>query len=154
MGSLDRAIAALDVLGSVVQAVPVVGENLKSAIEVATKTCEMVKVRILSWRGILARRSMQKMKENREEYRQLADRAARLLAAVANVIMKASPEKLKGMEGNVTRLVMWVGNPIILARCVEAADQNDEGDQIHDRCAPSNSYPHEQAERCDEVRSH
>jgi hypothetical protein len=48
MAGLDRALAALDVLGTVVQAVPVVGENLKSAIEIATKTCETVKVRILS----------------------------------------------------------------------------------------------------------
>jgi hypothetical protein len=51
---------------------------------------------------------MQTMKENREEYEQLADRAARLLGAVANAIMKASPEKLKGMEGNTARLLMCV----------------------------------------------
>jgi hypothetical protein len=48
MGGLDRAIAALNILGSVVQAVPLVGENLKSAIEIVTKTCEMVKVRMVS----------------------------------------------------------------------------------------------------------
>jgi hypothetical protein len=51
---------------------------------------------------------MQKMKENHEGYEQLADRAVRLLAAVANAITKASPEKLKGMEGNVMRLLMCV----------------------------------------------
>jgi hypothetical protein len=45
MGGLDRAIAALNVLGSVVQAVPVVGDGLKSATEIATKLCETVKVR-------------------------------------------------------------------------------------------------------------
>jgi hypothetical protein len=45
MGSLDRAITALDVLGSVVQAVPIVGDGLKSATEVASKICETVKVR-------------------------------------------------------------------------------------------------------------
>jgi hypothetical protein len=45
MSRLDHAIAALDVLGTVVQAVPVVGENLKSAVEIVTKTCEMIKVR-------------------------------------------------------------------------------------------------------------
>jgi hypothetical protein len=48
MSSLDRAITALDVLGSVAQAVPVVGENLKSAIEVTKRTCEMIKVRMPS----------------------------------------------------------------------------------------------------------
>jgi hypothetical protein len=52
------------------------------------------------------------MKDSREEYAQLADRAARLLAAVANTIMKASPEKLKGMEGNIARLLVCVVHPI------------------------------------------
>jgi hypothetical protein len=46
MARLDNAITALDLLGSVVQTVPVVGENLKSATEIAKKLCEMVKVRI------------------------------------------------------------------------------------------------------------
>jgi hypothetical protein len=45
MGRLDHAITALDVLGSVVQAVPIVGDGLKSATEVAMKICETVKVR-------------------------------------------------------------------------------------------------------------
>jgi hypothetical protein len=44
MARLNDAITALDLLGSVVQAVPVVGENLKSATEIAKKLCEMVKV--------------------------------------------------------------------------------------------------------------
>jgi hypothetical protein len=55
---------------------------------------------------------MQKMKENREGYERLADRAVRLLAAVANTITKASPEKMKGMEGNLLRLLMCVTNLI------------------------------------------
>jgi hypothetical protein len=45
MARLDHAITALDLLGSVVQAVPVVGENLKSATDIAKKLCEMVQVR-------------------------------------------------------------------------------------------------------------
>jgi hypothetical protein len=48
MARPDDAITALDLLGSVVQAVPVVGENLKSATEIAKKLCEMVKVCIRS----------------------------------------------------------------------------------------------------------
>jgi hypothetical protein len=48
------------------------------------------------------------MKENREAYEDLADRAVRLLAAVANSISKASLDKLKGMEGNVARLLLCV----------------------------------------------
>jgi hypothetical protein len=47
MPRLDHAINVLDVLGSVVQAVPVVGDGLKSATEVTKKICEMVKVRSL-----------------------------------------------------------------------------------------------------------
>jgi hypothetical protein len=93
------------------------------------------------------------MNENREEYEQLADRAARLLAAVANAIMKASPEKLKGMEGNTARLLMCVVHSITSRVYVEAVNQNDEGDQVIDRCARSNSHPDRQAECCNEVRS-
>jgi hypothetical protein len=44
MGGLDHAITALDVLGSVVQAVPVVRDSLKSATEIVTKICETIKV--------------------------------------------------------------------------------------------------------------
>jgi hypothetical protein len=154
MSSLDRAIAALDVLGSVVQAVPVVGENLKSAFEVTKKTCELAKVRMRSWHGTRARRSMQKMKENREEYEQLADRAAKLLTAVANTIMKATPEKLKGMEGNVGRLLMYVVEPITFTRCADPIDQHAEGDQVDHRCTSRRSDPDKQARLCEEVHSH
>jgi hypothetical protein len=117
MSGLDRTIAALDVLGSVVQAVPVVGENLKSATEIAKKICETVKVRVahfLHMVRVLTFLYMQKMKENREGYEKLADRAAMLLADIANTLMKASPEKLKGMEANITRLLSYVVDPITL----------------------------------------
>jgi hypothetical protein len=73
---------------------------------------------------------MQTIKDNREGYEQLADRAARLLAAVANTIMKASPEKLNGMEGNVTRLLMCVVYRIIFPRRADANDQHAEGDRV------------------------
>jgi hypothetical protein len=53
------------------------------------------------------------MKENREAYEELADRAVRLLAAVANTISKSNPEKLKGMEGNVAGLLLYVLHHII-----------------------------------------
>jgi hypothetical protein len=46
MGGLDRAITVLDILGSVVQAVPIVGDGLKAATEIATKICGNVKVRL------------------------------------------------------------------------------------------------------------
>jgi hypothetical protein len=64
MGRLDHAITALDVLGSVVQAVPVVGDGLKSATEVATKICEVVKVRSLI--SLLAMRSIFLVENQRE----------------------------------------------------------------------------------------
>jgi hypothetical protein len=53
------------------------------------------------------------MNENREAYEELADRAVRLLAAVANTISKSNPEKLKGMEGNVAGLLLCVLDHII-----------------------------------------
>jgi hypothetical protein len=70
------------------------------------------------------------MKENREQYGQLADRAAKLLAAIVNVIMQTSPEKLKGMEANVARLVMCVLYPFIPTRQLDAIKQHATGDEI------------------------
>jgi hypothetical protein len=46
MGRLHHAIAALDILGSLMQAVPVIGDSLKSATELAMLICETVEVRI------------------------------------------------------------------------------------------------------------
>jgi hypothetical protein len=46
------------------------------------------------------------MKENREGYEQLADRTARLLAAVASAITKADPQQLSGLEKNIARWVL------------------------------------------------
>jgi hypothetical protein len=69
------------------------------------------------------------MKENHEGYEQLADRAARLLAAVANTIMKANSEKLKGMEGNVARLLLCVVNSWHCAHRSNASEQHSSGDQ-------------------------
>jgi hypothetical protein len=70
------------------------------------------------------------MKDNREQYEQLSDRAARLLAAVANEIMKANPEKLKGMEGNVARLLMCVPSSFITRRQLDTVKQHATGDKI------------------------
>jgi hypothetical protein len=75
------------------------------------------------------------MKDNREQYEQLADRATKLLAAIANEIMKASPEKLKGMEGNVARLLMCVLYPFVGTRQLDAITQHATGDKIDYRGA-------------------
>jgi hypothetical protein len=45
MGRLDHAITALNVLGSVVQAIPVIGDGMKSATEMAMRICEVIQVR-------------------------------------------------------------------------------------------------------------
>jgi hypothetical protein len=68
------------------------------------------------------------MKENREAYEQLADRAVQLLAAVANTISKASPEKLKGMEGYMERLLRCVLDVIVLIPPPDATEQHAPGD--------------------------
>jgi hypothetical protein len=52
------------------------------------------------------------MKENRKAYETLADRVVQLLATVANTIMKAGLDKLRGMEGNVAELILCVLNVI------------------------------------------
>jgi hypothetical protein len=48
------------------------------------------------------------MKENHEAWETLADRAVQLLAIVANKIMNAGPEQLRGMKGNVAQLLLCV----------------------------------------------
>jgi hypothetical protein len=73
------------------------------------------------------------MKENREAYEQLAERAVQLLAAVANAISKASPEKLKEMEGNVERLLLCVLNGIKPIHLPYATEQRTPGDQVDHR---------------------
>jgi hypothetical protein len=74
---------------------------------------------------------MQKMKENREQYGQLADRAAKLLEAIVNVIMQTSPKKLKGMEAKVARLVMCVLYPFNPTGQLDATKQHATEDKIH-----------------------
>jgi hypothetical protein len=73
---------------------------------------------------------MQKMKENREGYERLVDRAVRLLAAVANTITKANPEKMKGMEGNVLRLLMCVMNAFDPTRRPDAPVKHASEDPV------------------------
>jgi hypothetical protein len=46
MGRLNHAITALDVLGPLMHAVPVIGDGLKSATEIAMLICETVEVRL------------------------------------------------------------------------------------------------------------
>jgi hypothetical protein len=69
------------------------------------------------------------MKDNREAYEQLAERAVHLLAAVANTISKASPEKLKGMEGNMERLLRCV---LVIAPIPspDVTEQHAPGDRV------------------------
>jgi hypothetical protein len=72
------------------------------------------------------------MTKNREAYEKLADRAVQLLAAVANTILKASPEKLKGMESNLDRLLRCVFDGIAPVHPPHAAEQHAPEDQVDD----------------------
>jgi hypothetical protein len=45
MGTLANAIGVLGVLSTALEAVPIVGSNLKVAAELASKICETVQVR-------------------------------------------------------------------------------------------------------------
>jgi hypothetical protein len=70
------------------------------------------------------------MKENRESYEQLADRAVSMLAAIANAIAKANPEKLKSMEASIAQLILCViyhSTPMISP---DAIKQHTPGNQI------------------------
>jgi hypothetical protein len=70
------------------------------------------------------------MKETREAYKTLADRAVQLLAAVANTTSKASPEKLIGMESNVQRLIEWVTDGVAHIHPPDAIEQHASENRV------------------------
>jgi hypothetical protein len=74
----------------------------------------------------------QKMKENRKAYETLAGRAVQLLATVANTIMKAGPDKRRGMEGNVAQLILCVLNVITPTHPSDHEEQHAQGDRGSD----------------------
>jgi hypothetical protein len=74
----------------------------------------------------------QKMKENHKAYETLADRAVQLLATVANTIMKADPDKLRGMEGNVAQLLLCVLDVITPTHPSDRNEQHAQGDRFGD----------------------
>jgi hypothetical protein len=70
------------------------------------------------------------MKENREGYEQVADRTARLLAAVASAVTKANPQQLKGLEEHVMSLVSWVLNPCTTLSWSDDINQHATRDKV------------------------
>jgi hypothetical protein len=82
--------------------------------------------------SLMCSASAQKMKENREAYETLAERAVQLLATVANALMKAGPDKLRGMEDNVVRLRLCVRDIIALNHLSDHNEQHARGDSDSD----------------------
>jgi hypothetical protein len=70
MGALEYALVSLEILGLTLQLVPIVGEQLKAATELATKICE---VRHECAPGLPVLIVPKTMQENRETYEKIAD---------------------------------------------------------------------------------
>jgi hypothetical protein len=132
MDGLDKAITALDAIASAVQAVPILGESFKLVVSVGKKICETVKVRMPFQLSSMCSASAQKMKENREAYETIAGRAVQLLATVANTLMKAGPDKLRGMEANVARLRLCVRDVITVTHLSDHNEQHTGGYSVVD----------------------
>jgi hypothetical protein len=97
MTRLHQAIVALSVLGKVLKMVPIVGERLEGATDVASQICELVQVRTPS--SVHLRRAdhdvtTQSIKENKEAYEYLALRVARLLDDIAKSVSEPGPEDI------------------------------------------------------------
>jgi hypothetical protein len=107
---LYHAITALDVLGSVMEAVPLVAGGLKSATEDTKKIREVVKVRdpivLPVMRSIFVPENERELQSLRGDCRSRSPALVRLLAPLANAISKANSEQLTGMEGNVLFCVL------------------------------------------------
>jgi hypothetical protein len=92
------------------------------------------------------------MKQNREAYEDLADRAVRLLAAVADTVSKTNLEKLKGIEGNLVRLLLCVLDRIIHPTVApDVVGQHTPRHQTGHRGTPEHSYIYGKAQRCEEA---
>jgi hypothetical protein len=126
---MGRLVTALDVLGSVVQAVPVVGDGLKSATEVATKICEVVKVRILI--SLLAMRSIS-LVENEREPRSLRGSCGLRRPATRSCRehdLKGQSGQVEGNGGERGAAALVRPPPSHLIMSSDAAEQHAPGDQ-------------------------
>jgi hypothetical protein len=70
------------------------------------------------------------MKENRQAYEQLADRATLILTAVTNEISEADTETIKAMEENLSCLLRYVRNLNNFARSPDTIRKHAPGDQF------------------------
>jgi hypothetical protein len=98
MVNLKAAIDALKTVSIVCGMIPVVGDNLKSAVELASTICEQVQVRRTSVSYVnnssqrFGRLSDQTIKENSEGYEQLGVQVADLITAVASVLQQSKQD--------------------------------------------------------------
>jgi hypothetical protein len=129
MGRLDHAITALGVLGSVVQAVPVVGDSLKSATEVATKICEMVKVRsIISSLATCSNSLVENEKEPRSLRGSCGSRRPATRSCREHDIQGQSGQ-VEGNGGESGAAALVRPPPCHLIMSSDAAEQHTPGDQ-------------------------
>jgi hypothetical protein len=77
------------------------------------------------------------MKENRQAYEQLADRATLILTAITNEISEADTEKIKAMEENLSRLLRYVRKLNNFARPPDTMRKHAPWDQFGHYNTPS-----------------
>jgi hypothetical protein len=129
MGRLDHAITALGALGLVVQAVPVVGDGLKSATEVAIKICEVVKVRSLIF--LLSMRSIS-LVENESKPRSLRGSCGSRRPATRSCRkrdLESQPGQAKRHGGKRGAAALVCPPPCHMRMSSDGAEQHTPGDQ-------------------------
>jgi hypothetical protein len=108
MSALATTIAALGILSTAVELVPIIGPNLKAAIELASKVCEKVEVRESALQITVHSDSQQTIRGNREGYEHLGNTVGRLLMAVSSVLQRVEPEKLGVLQASFAHLMEYV----------------------------------------------
>jgi hypothetical protein len=137
MVNLKAAIDALKTVSIVCGMIPVVGDNLKSAVELASTICEQVQVRRTSVSYVnnssqrFGRLSDQTIKENSEGYEQLGVQVADLITAVASVLQQSKQDAAleRAMQANVGGLLEYALLSFDVCSVLIPSNQGARGDQ-------------------------
>jgi hypothetical protein len=137
MVNLKAARDALKTVSIVCGMIPVVGDNLKSAVELASTICEQVQVRRNSVSYVsdssqrFGRLSDQTIKENSEGYEQLGVQVADLITAVASVLQQSKQDAAleRAMQANVGGLLEYALLGFDVCSVLIPSNQGARGDQ-------------------------
>jgi hypothetical protein len=103
---LPEIIAALKLLKNAAGLAPLVGDQLKTGIELVISICEMAQVSFSSSSCVHSMLiQVQNAKDNKEAYEALGLRMASLLAGISNIVQKAPENRLPLVKSNLGEVI-------------------------------------------------